>query len=87
MGLFDDNPFVSIKPGHATEPPPAGADELARGSFWTLYLRSGQKILAYVSGELAGRQREVVISEDEAQRICDGDDDTAKAVLLEHGVG
>ena len=87
MGVFDDNPFVSVKPGHAPKPAVADADEVARGSFWTLHSRSGRPVLTYVSGELAGREQEVVISDEEAHSLYGGDDKAAQAVLLAHGVG
>lgn len=89
MGLFDDNPYVTVTPGSA----PAGvsapkAGELAHGSFWTLVDGPEGPVIDYVSGEIAGRRRRLSLSAADAQRLQRSPDDaTATAILIEHGQG
>ena len=69
-------------------PPPAtpDPDELLRGDWWSILLKDGQYILDYISGELAGRGKQLVISKEEYERIKSGQIDV-ESVLLAHNAG
>ena len=86
-GYFDDVPFVRTTAGTYPDPAPRQPGTVAEGGFWSVVRRGEAYVLDYVSGELAGRARQVVISEEEAHRLESGDDEAAMAVINAHGGG
>ena len=88
MGIFDDNPFVTLGPRRISgeNPAPPTPDEVAQGKWWGLYFRGGVHVLEYMSGELYGRAREVTIDAAEAEALkASGDDATATRIIVAHG--
>jgi hypothetical protein len=87
MGIFDDNPFLQVKPGAPPTPQSVDSDAIAQGSAWTLLHRGGEYIIDYTSGELMGRRRTLNIKPDEAKELMAGGEAAADRIFARHGVG
>ena len=66
------NEFFEIIPG-VYPPIKPDPDEILRGDWWGVLLRDNQYILDYISGEFAGRGKQLVISKDEYERLESGE--------------
>lgn len=53
------------------QPPPVAAGEI-RGDWWSALPVEGRYVLEYISGELAGRLKTIVISEVEYRELANG---------------
>ena len=87
MGIFDDNPFIQVKPGAPPTPQPVDPDTVAQGSAWTLLKRGGQYVVDYTSGEVMGRRRTLNITPEEAAELKTGGEEAADRIFASHGVG
>ena len=81
---MDDNPYYTIEAAAPFETSPLAPNELFRGPFWSVYLENQTYVLGYISGELAGRYKQLEISEFEAQQLIKGEV-SCESVLLWHG--
>lgn len=78
-------PFKLV-PGVYPPPSEPDPDEVLRGDWWSVLFQDGQYILDYISGELAGRVKQLVISKEEYERIKSGAT-SVESVLLAHDAG
>ena len=70
------------------EPPVAqddGLPEFAKGDSWRIIKDGEVYVLVYMSGELAGREKSVVIEPADAHRLAAGEADI-DAILIQYGV-
>lgn len=87
MGVFDDNPFIKVKPGPTASRQATDPAAVAKGESWTLIKRGGDYVVDYVSGELMGRERTLAVSDQEAEEIKAEGDAAIDRVFARHGVG
>lgn len=76
--------FKMVEP----EPPPGADDGLptfAEGGRWRIIKDGEAYVLSYVSGELAGREKAIVIDKADAERLARGAADI-DAILIHYGV-
>ena len=76
------NEFFEIVPG-VYPPIKPDPDEILRGDWWGVLLRDNQYILDYISGEFAGRGKQIVISKSEYESLALGEID-AEGLLIKH---
>ena len=70
------------------EPPTGKGDDLpvfAQGDSWRIVRDGAVYVLSYISGEIAGREKAVVIDEADAKRLAAGECDI-DAILIAYGV-
>jgi hypothetical protein len=90
MGVFDDNPFITLgEPQTLTSAPGRRQPgEVVRGSYWALLRRDEGYVIDYVAGQLSGENRQCAISEAEAERLrATPEDALATTILIAHGEG
>ena len=80
---MDDNSYYSIEPATPFVPTPLQPNELFRGPYWSVYLQAETYVLEYISGELAGRLKQLEITQAEAERLMAGEI-SGESVLLAH---
>ncbi|RYG65222.1 hypothetical protein EON80_17770 [bacterium] len=78
-----DADFEIVAPQPVVPSPPS-PDEISRGDYWSLLECEGRYVLEYISGEMFGRLRQLVVTEEEAQQLKRGDVE-AEQVIIAHG--
>ena len=67
-----------------TAEPVPRAGEIARGDYWAILREGDDYLLCYLSGDLLGRERRLLLSEAEARAILAGHT-PVEQLLLPHG--
>ncbi len=79
--MNSDFEIVQHRPMVTLPPTP---DEVARGDYWSLLKRESRYVLEYISGEMSGRLKQLVVTQEEAQRLMRGEAE-AEQVIIAHG--
>jgi hypothetical protein len=79
-----DNPYFTIVEPESAQTSPVPADQILSGNAWSVCLRGGKYHLEYLSGEHAGREKSIVISQMEFEQLRDGEL-TVDNILSAHG--
>ena len=69
---ISDNPYFKIIPGKIAGAKKNAENTILEGESWSVYKVEDRILLEYVSGELAGREKSIEITEAEFSKLQSG---------------